>query len=276
MGEAKLVGCFPTHRGVGVGLAASLLLVRLVLAAVFAVAAFGKLADLGASRETVERFGVPAGLALPVGLLLPLTELAIAASLLFVGAVRWGGLAAVFLLVVFCVVIVRALVRGDPPDCNCFGSLGSAPVGRGTLVRNGVLLALAAFVTAAGWNDGGAGAFAWIGDHGALTAIVGVIAAVTVIHIAFSWQLFRQNGRLLDRLADLEAASSSGSEGLAIGQRAPISCFPTCKVEPSRSQTSWPSAAGPCCSSPTPAARNAIRFFAPLERSRPWRTARRW
>jgi methylamine dehydrogenase accessory protein MauD len=226
MGEAKVVRCPPNHRGVGVGLDVSLLLVRLALAAIFAVAAFGKLADLGASRETVERFGVPAGLARPVGLLLPLIELAIAVSLLFAGAVRWAGLAAVVLLVVFCVVIVRVLVRGEAPECNCFGSLGSAPVGRGTLVRNGMLLSLAAFVTAAGWNDGGASAFAWIGDHGALAGIVGVIAAVTVIHIAFSWQLFRQNGRLLDRLADLEAAASSGSEGLEIGQRAPDFVLP--------------------------------------------------
>jgi methylamine dehydrogenase accessory protein MauD len=202
-------------------LAVSLLLVRLALAAIFAVAAFAKLANLGASRKTVERFGVPAGLARPVGLLLPLIELAIAASLLFVGAVRWGGLAAVVLLVMFCLAIVRALVRGEAPECNCFGRLGSAPVGRGTLVRNGVLLAVAGFMTVAGWNDGGTSAFAWIGDHGALAAVVGVIAAVSAIHMAFSWQLFRQNGRLLDRLADLEAASGFGSDGLAIGERAP-------------------------------------------------------
>jgi methylamine dehydrogenase accessory protein MauD len=211
-------------------LAVSLLLVRLALAAIFAVAAFGKLADLDASRETLEHFGIPARLARPVGLLLPLTELAIAASLLFVGAVRWGGLAAVFLLVVFCVVIVRALVRGDAPDCNCFGSLGSAPVGRGTLVRNGVLLALTGFVTVAGWNDGGASAFAWIGPYGALAAVVGVIVAVSAIHMAFSWQLFKQNGRLLQRLSDLEAAAgsrnNSGNDGLLIGEHAPDFALP--------------------------------------------------
>lgn len=204
-----------------------ILISRLTLAGVLAVAAIGKLADLGASRRTVERFGLPVRLARPAGLLLPIVELAIAASLLPVGAVRWGGLAAVVLLSIFCVAIVRVLARGEAPDCNCFGSLGSAPVGRGTLVRNGTLIAVAAFVTIAGWNDGGTSAFAWIGDHGVLAA-AGVIAAVTAVHMAFSWQLFKQNGRLLERVSDLETARGSldAGGGLEIGEPAPHFALP--------------------------------------------------
>lgn len=207
-----------------------LLIFRLALAAVFAVAALGKLSDLGASRLAVERFGVPARIARPLGLLLPLTELAIAAGLLVLGAAHWAALGAVVLLLVFCLAIVRVLARGEAPDCNCFGSLGSAPVGRGTLVRNGALIAVAGFVLIAGWNDGGASAFAWIGDHRTLADVAGVIAAVSAVHMAFSWQLFRQNGRLLDRLIDLEAAAGSrdhlSNEGLAIGEPAPDFVLP--------------------------------------------------
>ena len=211
-------------------LAVSLLIARLVLAAVFAVAALGKLADLGASRRTVERFGLPARLARPNGLLLPITELTVAAGLLPVGTAHWAALGAVGLLSAFCVAIVRVLVRGEAPECNCFGSLGSAPVGRGTLVRNGALIAVAGFVAISGWNDGGTSAFAWIGGHSLLAALAGAFVAVTALHMAFSWQLFKQNGRLLDRLVDLEAAAGSrndsGNDGLAIGEPAPDFALP--------------------------------------------------
>jgi methylamine dehydrogenase accessory protein MauD len=43
--------------------------------------------------------------------------------------------------------------------------------------------------------------------------------------MAFSWQLFKQNGRLIERLSDLEAAAgsrnNSGNNGLPIGEQAP-------------------------------------------------------
>jgi len=207
-----------------------MLIARLALAATFAVAALGKLSDLRASRRAVERFGVPAPLSSTVGLLLPVAELAVAATLLPVATARWGALAAAALLAIFCVAIVRVLVRGEAPDCNCFGSLGSRPVGRGTLLRNGLLIALAGFVATVGWNDGGASAFAWMGDHGAVAAIGGATAVVTALHMAFSWQLYKQNGRLLDRVADLETARGSGDEpgggGLAVGAPAPDFALP--------------------------------------------------
>ena len=44
---------------------------------------------------------------------------------------------------------------GETPDCNCFGTIGSAPVGRGTLARNGALIVAAAFVAVAGRTTAG-------------------------------------------------------------------------------------------------------------------------
>ncbi len=59
-----------------------LLLARVLLAVVFLVAGVTKLADLKGSRQALRDFGVPAWLAAPAGLLLPLAELAVAVALL--------------------------------------------------------------------------------------------------------------------------------------------------------------------------------------------------
>jgi peroxiredoxin len=62
---------------------------------------------------------------------------------------------------VFTGAILLNLSRGRTPACNCFGVASRQPIGPRTLVRNGVLMALAAFVAVAGWNDAGAGLLEW-------------------------------------------------------------------------------------------------------------------
>ena len=57
-----------------------LLSARVLLAGVFGVAGVAKLTDRAASRQALRNFGVPPILADPLGLLLPLTEMAIATS----------------------------------------------------------------------------------------------------------------------------------------------------------------------------------------------------
>ncbi len=52
----------------------ALLIARLVLAVVFVVAGLAKLADRAGSRQALINFGVPARLATPGGILLPLAE----------------------------------------------------------------------------------------------------------------------------------------------------------------------------------------------------------
>jgi thiol-disulfide isomerase/thioredoxin len=133
-----------------------LLLGGLLLAAVFAAAGVAKLADLDGSRKAVAGFGVPPRLASPLGTFLPLVELA-TAVLLAVGAlvggtaaVRSGAFAALVLISVFCAAIAASVARGQAPDCHCFGQLHSAPAGKRTLARNGILLIVAAFVASAG------------------------------------------------------------------------------------------------------------------------------
>ncbi len=201
-----------------------LLIVRLVLAAVFAVAALGKLADREGLRVAVRDFGLPGALSAPVALALPLLELAIAGGLVVVDTAAWSAAAAAALLAAFCVGIARLLMRGEAPDCHCFGSAGSAPVGRGTLARNGVLLALAVFVAMAGWGDPGRS----LADVG---AGVLVLTGLLVLQAAFSWELFKQNGRLLTRVTALEegggpAGGADSDASLATGDPAPGFALP--------------------------------------------------
>lgn len=199
---------------------------QLALAAAFTVAAVAKLADLPGTRGAAESFGVPRRLSPAVAVLLPVVELTIAATLLPAATARWGALAAMALLLVFSAAIVRVLGRGATVDCNCFGGLTQTEVGRGTLIRNLALGLLAAFV-AVGVES--VGAFGWVtapapGDRLAIVLLVGAVLGLA----CFSWQLLRQNGRLLLRLDAVEAAGEPPRAGdgkaaasLAIGTVAP-------------------------------------------------------
>lgn len=101
-------------------------------------------------------------------------------------------------------------------------------MGRATLARNGGLIALAGFVAVAGSNDSGDSITSAAGNLGAATIVLG---GAIVAHMAFSWQLFRQNGRLLQRLAHLETplgrrADDDSGGPLALGQPAPGFALP--------------------------------------------------
>ncbi len=160
------------------------LLARILLFVVFAVAAVAKLADLRASSETVEAFGLPRRLAGPAGTALPVAELAAAAALLPQASARWGAAAALLLLLVFSGGVAYALSQGRTPDCNCFGRVSSAQIGWRTLVRNGLLALIAALVV---WQAPGASLSAWTRSPAAadLVASVAVLAAALLAIAAF-------------------------------------------------------------------------------------------
>jgi hypothetical protein len=196
----------------------------MLLAGVFVVAAIAKLLDRAGTRETLVGFGVPARAAAPGAVALPLLELAIAVALIPSATAVWGAVAGLATLLVFTAAIAVTLARGAAPDCNCFGGLSRTAVGRGTLVRNAVLAAVAAFAAAAGTD----GAIAWIrdavaDDRGWVVAIVALTSIVLGL-AWFCWQLLRQNGRLLLRLdaqtAEL-AAGETYAPGLEVGEPAP-------------------------------------------------------
>ena len=118
-----------------------------------------------------------------------------------------GGL---LLMALFTLVTFRTAVRGERPDCHCFGQLHSAPVGWWTVSRNLALTGSAVFFGLAGREGLTLSPVAWVGSLSAAEAIGAVSALVLAGVLSFQgWfclQLFRQNGRLLNRLDVLETA----------------------------------------------------------------------
>src|SRR5918998_4350773 len=98
----------------------ALLVARVLLVSVFSVSGVTKLADRGGSKQALVDFGVPASLAAPLGVLLPLVELAVAAALIPTATALWGAVGALALLLLFVAGIGGNLARGRRPDCHCF------------------------------------------------------------------------------------------------------------------------------------------------------------
>jgi uncharacterized membrane protein YphA (DoxX/SURF4 family) len=155
-----------------------LFLCRLVLAGVFGVAAAAKLAAPDETRATLEEFGLgerAARIAAPV---LPLAEAAVAVALLIAPTARVGAIGAAVLLGLFSLAVAVNLARGRRPDCNCFGTVHSAPIGPATLVRNLVLLAVAVLVGVAG---PGRSAFAWLGRLSTAELVLTIAVAALAV-----------------------------------------------------------------------------------------------
>jgi methylamine dehydrogenase accessory protein MauD len=212
----------------------ALLIARLLLALVFVVAGAAKLADPKGSRQAIVDFGVPAALAAPLGILLPLAELAVAAALIPASTAWWGAVGALALLLSFVVGIGNSLARGRKPDCHCFGQLHSSPAGWKTLARNAALAAVAGFIVWQGYQSAGPSATGWLSSPSAAQIVALIFGLVMLGLLVGTWwfllQLVRQNGRLLSRVEVLEgsllasgvAPSANGSgEGLPVGATAP-------------------------------------------------------
>ena len=222
----------------------ALLLARLLLAAVFLVAGFAKLADLAGSRRALRDFGVPAMIADPAGVLLPVAELAVAVALAPAATAWWGALGALALLLLFVAGIGASLARGRTPDCHCFGQLHATPIGWRTVARNLGLAAVAGLVV---WQGGRASGPRAVAGLGSVTVTVAQAVALVGAGILLAllagmgWlllHLLRQNGRLLVRLEAVEAQLVAGGltpapaapadphAGLPVGTPAPSFILP--------------------------------------------------
>jgi methylamine dehydrogenase accessory protein MauD len=135
------------------------------------------------------------------------------------------------ILLIFVVAILLNLARGRRPDCNCFGHLQPKPIGWTTVVRNSSLALCAGFVVSAGPARLNVNAVAALATAlslqpfvlAATSAGLAVLAAETY----FLGHLFRQNGRLLLRMDDLErrlsgVSEAAPSQGLQVGDTAPL------------------------------------------------------
>jgi uncharacterized membrane protein YphA (DoxX/SURF4 family) len=90
------------------------------------------------------------GVAAPIARVVPFVEIVIGVLLILPVFRPWPAIAAIVLLVVFTMVILRRLLDGSRPPCACFGSRSNRPLGPIHVLRNVILLALA--TTAAIWG----------------------------------------------------------------------------------------------------------------------------
>jgi peroxiredoxin/uncharacterized membrane protein YphA (DoxX/SURF4 family) len=191
---------------------------RLVLCAVFVVAAIGKLIDLPASRRSLVGFGVPERPAAILGTLLPFAELAVAIALLFEPTAQWGALGALLLLVAFIAGISNALRQGEAPDCNCFGAIHSEPASAKTLVRNAVLAVIA--LIAVIWGPGPA-IDSWVSDRTAAELVAVITGTLALALLLVGVPMWLENRRLRVNLAKADERLERLPHGLPIGSLAP-------------------------------------------------------
>ncbi|HEY5107947.1 MAG TPA: MauE/DoxX family redox-associated membrane protein [Caulobacteraceae bacterium] len=190
-------------------LIAAVIIAKLLLALVFAVASLAKFADRGGTRAMLTAFGVPADAAPVLAPILSGVELLVAISLLFSQTAWLAAIGAAVLLAAFIGAIAFNLARGRRPACNCFGQLKPAPIGPATLVRNLALIAAAAVLIGSGparaaeWMLPGA---ARLTAPEALEALFAAVAlALLGLMATLLLQMMRQQGRLLLRLEGVEA-----------------------------------------------------------------------
>jgi uncharacterized membrane protein YphA (DoxX/SURF4 family) len=195
-----------------------LLALRLILAGVFLVAGVGKLLDLRGSRKALEDFGLSQGLASVVGTGLPIAEIATAIALVPASTAQWGAVAALVLLLCFMAGIANAMRKGEAPDCNCFGQIHSAPAGRSTLIRNGVLAVAGGFVAVAG---PGPGLGSWVGDRTAAEIVAIVSVAALIVAAYYGARLWQESRGMRRRIETLTKFVNSVPAGLFVGAVAP-------------------------------------------------------
>lgn len=122
----------------------AILILRLILAGVFVTSATAKLVDFEGAKKAMNEFGMPVGVCAVTTFLLIVLEYCVAFLFIPVESSRLAAIISIVLLLVFSVAMLRLLFLGKSTDCRCFGQLQSRPVDTGSIVRNIVLVSLAA------------------------------------------------------------------------------------------------------------------------------------
>ena len=189
-----------------------LLLIRIFLFVVFAVAGIGKLLDLEGSKKAVKEFGVSEDLADGVAISLPIAELVFALMLLPLTTAWFGAIGTFLLLTVFIGGMIWQLAKGNAPDCHCFGAIHSEPVSKKSLIRNIVFALLAFFLILQGIDGQGLG-LTELNSEMAIQlflglATIGLLGAV----VYYLKKISEQQTQIMRRIEVLELISSDGKE----------------------------------------------------------------
>lgn len=181
-----------------------LLLIRIFLFGVFALAGIGKLMDPAGSRKAIKDFGVPTGIVPIAAVALPIVELLIAALFLFSSTSWLAAIIGLLLLLLFIGGMIHQLAKGNAPDCHCFGQIHSEPVGRSSIIRNVGFAVLALLLAIQG--SGGQGlALANSPAQSIQTLLTIICILLSVTLLFFVKQLSDQFSLLMDRLESMDS-----------------------------------------------------------------------
>lgn len=214
-----------------------LLVARIILVGIFALAGIAKLYDLQGSRKAVKDFGVPDILAKPLAVLLPVAEVIVAILLIFVQTSWFGAIGAAILLTIFIGGMAYQMAKGNAPDCHCFGAVHSEPVSPKSLIRNTLFIVPAIVLIISGRGQQGLDLFDSANNVSQESpmqiiiglAVIGLLAAV----VYFLKQISEQQTQIMRRIEILEFTAHEGTkeveredvtpptEGLPIGALAP-------------------------------------------------------
>ena len=218
-----------------------LLLIRIVLFAIFALAGIGKLLDLKGSEKAVKDFGTPEEYAKFFAVALPFAEIVFAVCLLFIETSWIGAIGAMILLLTFIGGMIWQLAQGNAPDCHCFGAIHSEPVSRKSLIRNIVFAVLAFVLILSGKNNQGANIFESANNsEGNFMALITGLATVGLLAVVVFYlkKISEQQTQIMRRIEILEVTALDGgrevlredvkppTNGLPIGAPAPDFALP--------------------------------------------------
>ncbi|HEY0048308.1 MAG TPA: redoxin domain-containing protein [Pyrinomonadaceae bacterium] len=195
-----------------------LLLIRLFLFGIFALAGIGKLLDLEGSEKAVKAFGTPAEFAKTFAVALPLAEIVFAVCLLFVGTSWLGAIGALILLLSFIGGMIWQLAQGNAPDCHCFGAIKSEPVSRKSLIRNIIFAILALFLVAQGRENQGlsiTGSGDGFSEGNVMSVILGLATVGLLVAVVFYLKrISEQQTQIMRRIEILELTAHEGGREL--------------------------------------------------------------
>lgn len=185
-----------------------LLLIRLFLAGLFALAGIGKLLDLKGSDKVMTDFGVPPNFARTAGIALSVAEIVIAIAFLSVSTSWLAAIASLLLLLAFMGGMIYQMAQGNAPDCHCFGQFHTEPVGKKSVIRNGIFALLALFLAVRGSDDQG---LSLTDDMSVMQLIFGfAIIGLLTLAIFYLKRILEQQQTVLRRIEMLELVAAEG------------------------------------------------------------------
>jgi peroxiredoxin/uncharacterized membrane protein YphA (DoxX/SURF4 family) len=209
-----------------------ILLLRILLAGILALAGLAKFADLKGSEKAFRDFGVPASMAMLGSVLLSAAEIVLALMLLSTYWSWYAAIGALALLVLFVGQMIYQVARGNSPDCHCFGQVHSEPVGVKSIVRNVVFAAMTLLLVLRGADRQGT-SLSTLPNETMMqlvfgVAVAGLLAAV-ILHLK---RMTEQQAAVIKRLEVMELVAREGGaieredvvhpqEGLPIGAMFP-------------------------------------------------------